>query len=89
MLCACITGMDFQVLMLCTSICCWFVIILFYFHFGTSCQHTCYCAMRLFLACFKLWDGMQNFIPNIWQVVFANIFVQGLFTLMCMAPLWL
>ena len=29
------------------------------------------------LFCFKFWHGIQNFIPNMWQVVFANIFIQG------------
>ena len=33
--------------------------------------------LGLLIAYFKLWDRMQNFIPNMWQVILAYIFVQG------------
>ena len=26
---------------------------------------------------FEFWDGKQNFVPNVWQVVLANISIQG------------
>ena len=26
---------------------------------------------------FQFWDGKQNFVPNMWQVVFANVPVEG------------
>ena len=35
--------------------------------------------MFLFIifVCFKFWDGIHSFIPNMWQVVYANISIQG------------
>ena len=33
--------------------------------------------LRLLFGYFKFWDVTQNYVPNIWQVVFANVFVQG------------
>ena len=32
--------------------------------------------MRSFIH-FKFWDGKQNFVSNLWQIVLANIFIQG------------
>ena len=52
---------------------------LFYFifilgtHVGTDVM-----VLRLFIVIlflFKFCDGIQNFIPNMWQAVFANIFM--------------
>ena len=33
--------------------------------------------MLIVLFRFQFWDGKQNFIPNVWQVVFANVSVEG------------
>ena len=33
--------------------------------------------LRLLIAYFKFWDGMQNFILNMWEIALSNIFVQG------------
>ena len=32
---------------------------------------------RVTLFSFKFWDGKQNFVPNICQVVFANVSIEG------------
>ena len=29
------------------------------------------------LFCFYFWDGKQNFVPNMLQAVFANVFIEG------------
>ena len=26
---------------------------------------------------FQFWDGKQNLVPNMWQVVFANVSIEG------------
>ena len=63
-------------------VCSWYYFILlhfilFYFTiFVTSCRYRCYGAWG-YLFIFKFWDAIQNFIWNMWQVVFANILVQG------------
>ena len=31
----------------------------------------------IIFVCFKFWDGIHSFIPNMWQVVYANISIQG------------
>ena len=63
---------------------CLFYFILFYFILGASCMQRSYGAevvcisFTLFLVIyFKLWDRMQKFIPDMWQIVFANISIQG------------
>ena len=48
--------------------------------FSTYYLLSIYVSFHLFLfVYFKFWDGIQNFIPNMWQVVFANVFMQGMF----------
>ena len=40
----------------------------------------------LLFSYFMFWDGIKNFIPNMWQIVLANIFLKGrLFTLIYIA----
>ena len=56
-------------------------LILFYFINETSHKYRCYGA-RLFMLLylfvgFKFWDGKQNLIPNVWQIVLAIISIQG------------
>ena len=56
--------------------------ILFYFIHETSCKHRCYGAEAIYVTFylfvyFKFWDGKQNFVPNVWQFVLANISIQG------------
>ena len=36
----------------------------------------CWGYLSYILFILKFWDGIQNFIPNVLQAVFANIFVQ-------------
>ena len=35
-----------------------------------------YCTY-FYLFCFEFWDGKQNSVPNVWQIIFSNISVQG------------
>ena len=38
--------------------------------------HRCYCADCTYLV-FSSGMGKQNFIPDVWQIVFANVSVEG------------
>ena len=68
----------FQVLRLCTCICCWFCYyFIFIFILEPQVRRSRFFAMRLLIAYFKFWDGMKNFISNMWQVVFTKICVHG------------
>ena len=45
-------------------------------------RHYCGCGCLLLIIAnlftyFKFWGGVYNFIPYMWQVVFANVFIQG------------
>ena len=31
----------------------------------------------LLFANFQFWDGIQNSVPNMWQIVLSNVYVQG------------
>ena len=43
-------------------------------------SHCWYCTcvvVLIVLFSFQFWNGKQTFIPNVWQVVFANVSVEG------------
>ena len=44
---------------------------------GYGHSHCDIIVLRLLFACFKFWDGILYFVPNMWQVVFANVSIQG------------
>ena len=39
-------------------------------------RHRCY-GVEVYLFSFYFWDGKQNFIPNVWQLVLANVSIEG------------
>ena len=52
-------------------------------YFGTSYKALMLLYLRLFITYFKFLDGMQNFIPNMWQIVLQiYLFRVGLLTLL-------
>ena len=47
-----------------------------------------WCYTYLLFVYFEFWVGIQNSIPNVWQIIFSNASVQGgLFNLIYMASL--
>ena len=80
MLCACFVCSEFKdmdAMYLCRIL----IYFLFNFILGTSCRHRCYGAEVIYhffyFFLFKFGDGIHNLIPNMWQVVFVQYFIQG------------
>ena len=36
-----------------------------------------WCNTYFLFVYFEFWDGIQNSIPNVWQIIFSSVSVQG------------